>query len=227
MQARALLVPAARSAGCCRMDANGISQVSRRSVLCLCPAPRPRSNRRVLAVPATSMLPPRCAPQRLRQLLFRGSLTKALAPAVLRFAFRVATHAQGSLPAGWLAFAGRASNPLDRDERFQLVFTFIPLSCPPDASAISAAHCAACAQACPRDMATVTQSGWGLRANSGAAGRSPRAWWRRNALRLLRPTGRPVFASSAACHLRQRCFIIAPCPTIAVRSFPADAGSSR
>ena len=26
---------------------------------------------------------------------------------------------QGSLPAGWLAFAGRESNPLDRDERFQ------------------------------------------------------------------------------------------------------------
>ena len=25
---------------------------------------------------------------------------------------------QGSLPAGWLAFAGRELNPLDRDERF-------------------------------------------------------------------------------------------------------------
>ena len=34
---------------------------------------------------------------------------------------------QGSLPAGWLAFAGRESNPLDRDERFQNVM-FIPLS---------------------------------------------------------------------------------------------------
>ena len=61
----------------------------------------------------------------------------ASAPALLRFAFRVATHAQGSLPAGWLAFAGRASNPLDRYERFQLVLTVIPLSCPPDASAIA------------------------------------------------------------------------------------------
>jgi hypothetical protein len=27
---------------------------------------------------------------------------------------------QGSLPAGWLAFAGRELNPLDRDERFQI-----------------------------------------------------------------------------------------------------------
>jgi len=72
-----------------------------------------------------------------------GLTHAASAPAVLRFAFRVATHAQGSLPAGWLAFTGRASNPLDRYERFQLVLTFIPLSCSPDASAISVAHCAA------------------------------------------------------------------------------------
>jgi len=34
------------------------------------------------------------------------------------------------------AFAARESNPLDRDERFQLVLTFIPPSCSPDASAI-------------------------------------------------------------------------------------------
>jgi hypothetical protein len=72
-----------------------------------------------------------------------GLVHAASAPADLRFAFRVATHAQGSLPAGWLAFAGRASNPLDRYERFQFVLTIILLSCPPDASAISVAHCAA------------------------------------------------------------------------------------
>ena len=66
-----------------------------------------------------------------------GLTHAASAPADLRFAFRVATHAQGSLPAGRLAFTGRASNPLDRYKRFQLVFTFIPLSCPPDASAIA------------------------------------------------------------------------------------------
>src|ERR1700694_580135 len=44
---------------------------------------------------------------------------------------------QSSLPAGWLAFTGRASNPLDRYERFQLVLTFIPLSCSPDANGLS------------------------------------------------------------------------------------------
>jgi hypothetical protein len=75
-----------------------------------------------------------------------GLVHAASAPADLRFAFRVATHAQGSLPAGWLAFAGRASNPLDRYERFQFVLTIILLSCPPDTSAISEAHCAAPSQ---------------------------------------------------------------------------------
>jgi hypothetical protein len=40
------------------VDANGISQVSRRSILCLCSAPRPRSNRSALAMSATSVLPP-------------------------------------------------------------------------------------------------------------------------------------------------------------------------
>jgi hypothetical protein len=30
----------------------------------------------------------------------------------------------GRLPAGWLAFTGRESNPLDRFERFQITFSF-------------------------------------------------------------------------------------------------------
>jgi hypothetical protein len=48
-------------------------------------------------------------------------------------------HAQGWLPAGWLAFAGRESNPLDRYGRFQLVFMTILLPCSPDATG-SAVH---------------------------------------------------------------------------------------
>ncbi len=32
-----------------------------------------------------------------------------------------------------LTFAARELNPLDRDERFQLMLTIIPLSCSPDA----------------------------------------------------------------------------------------------
>ena len=69
----------------------------------------------------TSMLPPLPIRQRLRHWLISGLTPAASAPRCLRFALRVATRAQGSLPAGWLAFAGRASNPLDRFERFRFV----------------------------------------------------------------------------------------------------------
>jgi hypothetical protein len=48
----------------------------------------------------------------------------------------VAAHVQGSLPADWLVFAGWELNPLDRDERFQLVLTIILLSCSPDATTL-------------------------------------------------------------------------------------------
>ena len=70
----------------------------------------------------------RCCPRllsqrRLRTMRVSGLAHAASAPALLRFAFRVATHAQGWLPAGWLAFTGRASNPLDHYERFQITWS--------------------------------------------------------------------------------------------------------
>ena len=70
----------------------------------------------------------RCCPRfvrqrRLRTMRISGLTHAASAPALLRFAFRVATHAQGWLPAGWLAFTGRASNPLDHYERFQITWS--------------------------------------------------------------------------------------------------------
>ena len=61
--------------------------------------------------------------RRLRTMRISGLTHAASAPALLRFAFRVATHAQGWLPAGWLAFTGRASNPLDHYERFQFTWS--------------------------------------------------------------------------------------------------------
>src|SRR5262249_21168912 len=67
-----------------------------------------------------SMLPPRPRRRRLRTMIISGLTHAASAPALLRFALRVVTHAQGWLPAGWLAFAGRVSNPLDHTERFQI-----------------------------------------------------------------------------------------------------------
>src|SRR5215831_19651068 len=79
----------------------------------------------------------RCCPRLMEQRRLRTMGISRLdhaasAPALLRFALRVATRAQGWLPAGWLAFAGRASNPLDRYERFQIVV--ILLSSSPDAT---------------------------------------------------------------------------------------------
>ena len=48
-RARAFVPPAAPSSGSLLVDAHGISQVSRRSIPCLCSVPGPRSNRRALA----------------------------------------------------------------------------------------------------------------------------------------------------------------------------------
>jgi hypothetical protein len=52
-----------------------------------------------------------------------GADSPASVPALLRFALRVAARAQGSLPAGWLAFTGSASNPLDHYERFLITWS--------------------------------------------------------------------------------------------------------
>ncbi len=67
----------------------------------------------------------RCCPRfvrqrRLRTMGISGLTHAASAPALLRFALRVAAHTQGWLPAGWLAFTGRVSNPLDHYERFPI-----------------------------------------------------------------------------------------------------------
>jgi hypothetical protein len=135
-QARALCVPAARISGFfvwTRMGSlRSPGDPSRASAALLDPG------RTDVSSPSR---PHRCCPRFAHNEGFGNCISglphAASAPAVLRFAFRVATHAQGWLPAGWLAFAGRASNPLDRYERFQLVLTVIPLSCSPDASAIA------------------------------------------------------------------------------------------
>src|SRR5580658_2940939 len=50
--------------------------------------------------------------------LFRG-YRAASAPAAYASRMVLPPPMQGSLPAGWLAFTGRESNPLDRVERFQ------------------------------------------------------------------------------------------------------------
>ena len=55
--------------------------------------------------------------------LFRG-YRAASAPAAYASRMVLPPPLQSSLPAGWLAFTGRESNPLDRFERFQIIFSF-------------------------------------------------------------------------------------------------------
>ena len=100
-----------------RVDVCGISQVPRRPILCLCSGLGPRLSRRSLAMTVSSMLPLLFRRQRLQRLSYRG-YRGASAPAVYASWGMLPLPMQDSLPAGWLAFAERELNPLDRDERF-------------------------------------------------------------------------------------------------------------
>jgi hypothetical protein len=99
------------------VDVSGISQVPRRSVLCLCSGLGPRPNLRSLAITVSPMLPLLFRRQRLQRLTYRG-YRGASAPAAYASWGMLPLPMQDSLPAGWLAFAGRELNPLNRDERF-------------------------------------------------------------------------------------------------------------
>src|SRR3981081_1192162 len=90
-----------QSPACSRVDANGISQVFRRSIPCLCSVPGPRSNRCILALPAASMLPPLSGRRRLRQWLISG-LTRKLRH-LLSYASRARCRSRAKLASGWLA----------------------------------------------------------------------------------------------------------------------------
>ena len=103
------------------VDANGISQVSRRSFLCFCRVPGPRSNQRVLATDghvdaapairtakASAMADFGANPQLRHTLPYASRVTL---PHTCKARFRLAG----------CAFAGRDSNPLNRYERFQFV----------------------------------------------------------------------------------------------------------
>src|SRR6266567_3892456 len=134
-RARAFVPPAAPSSGSLHVDANGISQVFRRSFLCLCSAPRPRSNRHALAnlvghvgaAPAgwtakASAISDFGANTQLQHLLPYAS--RMSLPHTCKAHFRLAGSAS----------TARESNPLDRYEGFQLVLTIILPSCSPDAT---------------------------------------------------------------------------------------------
>ena len=82
---------------------SGISQVSGRSVLCLCLGLRPRPNRRPLAsLTVSSMLPPRFPRQGLQRFMNFGALLRGFSTCCLRFKNSVATT-PAKLASGWLA----------------------------------------------------------------------------------------------------------------------------
>src|SRR6516225_2190747 len=88
---------------CSHADVSGISQVSRQSILCLCPALRPRPNQRSLAsLTVSSMLPPRFPRQELQRLMNFGALSRGFGTCCLRFKTGVATT-PARLASGWLA----------------------------------------------------------------------------------------------------------------------------
>ena len=126
-RARIVVQPAIPLPARSRVDASGTSQVPRQSILCLCPGPGPRPNRRTLANGGLVDAAPALSTAEASALSYRG-YRGASAPAVYASRMMLPPPVQDSLPAGWLAFAGRELNPLDCDERFPSCYILFPLS---------------------------------------------------------------------------------------------------
>ena len=108
---------------CSHADVSGISQVSRRSILCLCPA---------LATPAEPTIPhlldgfvdavpalPTAKTSAVNE--FRGSVTRLWHPLPTLQESCCHHPCKARFRRAGLAFAGRASNPLDRCKRFHRI----------------------------------------------------------------------------------------------------------
>ena len=101
--ARSLFTRRPNQPVCSHVDVNGISQVPRRSVPCLCLALRPRPNRQSLAThTVSSLLPPRFPRRRLQRLMNFGAQSRGFSTRCLRFKTGVATT-PARLASGWLA----------------------------------------------------------------------------------------------------------------------------
>jgi len=89
---------------CLHVDVSGTSQVPRRSIPCLCPALRPRPNRRSLAsLTVASVLPPRFPRRRLQRFMNFGAQSRGFGTCCLRFKTDVATT-PAKLASGRLAW---------------------------------------------------------------------------------------------------------------------------
>ena len=116
--------PATRLPVCSHVDVSGISQVPRRSILCLASVHDPGRTDDPSPIDGfIDAAPTRTTVKASASWLFRGYRG---ASALAAYASRMVLPPpmQSSLPAGWLAFTGRESNPLDRYKRFQITFSF-------------------------------------------------------------------------------------------------------
>jgi hypothetical protein len=76
-RAGVIVQPATQLPACSHVDVSGISQVPRRSILCLCLGPGPRPNRRSLAyLSVSSMLPPLRGQRRLQRVSYFGAIAR-------------------------------------------------------------------------------------------------------------------------------------------------------
>ena len=161
-QARVHVQPATRLPAHSHVDVSGISQVPRRSILCLCLGPRPRPNRRSLAYCRFHRCCPHSDDSEGFSVMVISGLSRGFSTCCLRFMSGVAViHAR--LASGWLARLYREgvqpSGPLQKVSDHTLVPFFwiypgatevscstggVRPPCPPRAVAGSAGR------ACPR-----------------------------------------------------------------------------
>ena len=122
-RARINVQPATRLPVCSHVDVCGISQVSRRSVLCLCLGPGPRPNRRSLAYLRFRRCCPHSYDREGFSVLTISGLSRGFSTCCLRFKNGVATtHAK--LASGWLARLYREGvEPSDHYKRFQITLS--------------------------------------------------------------------------------------------------------
>jgi len=91
IRARIIVQPAIPLPARSRVDASGISQVSRRPLLCLCPVPRPRPDRRSLATSGRVRCCPCCRESKGSSALIISRPPRGFDTCCLRFKNGVAT----------------------------------------------------------------------------------------------------------------------------------------
>ena len=132
-RARSFVHPALQGPGLFHTGDDGTSQVPWRPLPRLCPALRPRPNRSRLAMSSRSMLPPDPTRRRLRRFHDFEAATGLQRPLSTLHERRCRRPCKTRFRLAGSAFAGRASNPLGRFERFQVTSILLSRAYP-DAS---------------------------------------------------------------------------------------------